>query len=102
MKHSITLGVEGVNCFSNLFKEEFRATIIEVVRLSNSFPSFVNNEEKLEPMKDVGKDELFQTLQIFQKDKIPRPNGLPMKFFLGCYEFIEKYIKRVMETTRNT
>jgi hypothetical protein len=84
---------EGVNYFSNLFKEDSRATIVEVIRLSNYFPNFVNNEDNLDLMKEVGKDELLQTLQSFQRDKIPWADGLPMEFFLGCYEFIEEDLR---------
>lgn len=51
-------------------------------------------------MKEVGKDELLQTLHSFQNDKIPRPNDLPMELFLGCYEFIED-LRMVVETTRD-
>jgi hypothetical protein len=42
------------------------ATIVEVIRLSNSFPSFVNNEDNLELMKEVGKDEF---LKIYRDSK---------------------------------
>jgi hypothetical protein len=53
-------------------------------------------------MKEVGKEELQQTLQSFQRDKSPRPDGLPVEFFLGCYEFIEEDLRRVVEATRTT
>jgi len=39
-------------------------------------------------------------MQIFQKDKTPRPNGIFVEFFLGCYDFIEEYLRRVVETRR--
>jgi len=44
----------------------------------------------LELNKEVGKDEFLETLQIFQRDKISGPDGIPVDFFLGCYEFIEE------------
>jgi hypothetical protein len=54
-------------------------------------------------MKGVVKDELRQTLQIsFQRDKSLGPNGLPMELFLGCYEFIEYDLIRVVEALRKT
>jgi hypothetical protein len=43
-------------------KRTLRATIVEVIRLSNSFPSFVNHEDNQELMKEVGKEELQQIL----------------------------------------
>jgi hypothetical protein len=54
-----------------------------VIRLSNSFPSFVKEEENQGLIKEVGKEELYQTLQSFQKDKSLGPDGLPVEFFLG-------------------
>jgi hypothetical protein len=84
------MAFEGVNHFSSLFKEDTHATIEEVIRLSNSFPSFINEEDNQALIKEVGKEELYQTLLSFQKDKSLGPDGLPVEFFLGCYEFIEE------------
>jgi len=71
-----------------------------VIRLSNYFPNFVNNEENLDLMKEVGKDELLQTLQSFLRDKSTGLDGLLVEFFLGCYEFIEEYLSKVVGATR--
>jgi hypothetical protein len=68
--------------------------------LSNSFPSFVNVEDNQALMEEVGKKELIMILQSFQKDKIPRLDGLPVEFFLGCFEFIGEYLRRVVKETR--
>jgi hypothetical protein len=35
-----------------------------------------------------------------QKDKILGPDGIPVEFFLGCYEFIEEDLRRVVESSR--
>ena len=81
--------IEGVNYFSNLFREDSRSTIAEVIGISNSFPTFFNHGDNLDFTKEVGKEELQQTLQSFQRDKNPCPDGLPMELFLGCYEFLQ-------------
>jgi hypothetical protein len=51
-------------------------------------------------MKEVGKEELFMILQSFQKDKIPGLDGLPVEFFIGCFEFIGEDLRRVVEASR--
>jgi hypothetical protein len=51
-------------------------------------------------MKGVRKEELQQTLQRLQRDKSPGPDGLPIEFFLGCYEFIKEDLRRMVEATR--
>jgi hypothetical protein len=71
-----------------------------VIKLSNSFHSFINEEDNQALIKEVGKEELYQTLLSFQKDKSLGLDGLLVEFFLGCYEFIEEYLQRVVETTR--
>ena len=53
-------------------------------------------------MKEVGKDELLQTLQHFQRDKIQRLDGIRVELILGYYEFIKQDLRRMVETTRNT
>jgi hypothetical protein len=67
--------------------------------LSNTFPIFVNLEENKELMKEVGKGELHMILQRFQKYKGPRLDGLLVEFFLGCYEFMEEDLRKVVETS---
>jgi hypothetical protein len=51
-------------------------------------------------MVEVGKEELLRTLHNFQKDKSPGPDGLPIEFFISCYEFIEADLCRVVEATQ--
>jgi hypothetical protein len=80
--------------------EDTRDTIAEVIMQSNYFPSFVNDEDNQALKKEVGKEELYQTLQSFQKGKIPRPNGLLVEYFLGYYDFKKEDLRRVVETMR--
>lgn len=65
--------------FSNLFKDDSQDTIVEVVRLSNSFPDFVNHEDNVGFMKEVRREELQQTIQSFQMDESIGLDGLYMK-----------------------
>jgi hypothetical protein len=53
------MAIEGVNYFQSLFKVDNQATIVEVIRLSNSFPSFHNPSFD----EEVGKEELHMILQ---------------------------------------
>jgi hypothetical protein len=62
----------------------------------------VEREDNQALMTEVGKDELLETLQSFQKDKIPRPNGLPIEFFHSCYDFIENDLGRLVEASRTS
>jgi len=48
--------IEGVNYLSNLFREDSRSTIAEVIGISNSFPTFFNHEDNLDFTKEVEKE----------------------------------------------
>lgn len=83
------MAFKGVKHISSLVKEDMCAIIVVVIMPSNSFPSFVNEEDNHALIKEVGK-ELYQTLQIFQKEISHGPNGLPVEFILDCYDFIKE------------
>jgi len=93
---------EGVNYFSNLFREDSQANFVEFIKLSNSFPSFSNHKDNLKMLKEVGKEELQWKLQSFQRDKSLGLDGLPVELILKCYEFIKHDPGRVVEATRTT
>jgi hypothetical protein len=60
------------NTSKPLFKAEERASIVEVVRLAQLFPRFVEEEDNRSLMEEVSEEELKEALHSFQKDKIPR------------------------------
>ena len=43
----------GKNYFKNIFKENQKATIAEVIRISQCFPGSINEEDNLELMEEV-------------------------------------------------
>jgi hypothetical protein len=51
-------------------------------------------------MEEVEGEEFIFVLQSFQKDRSLGPNGLPVEFFLGCFDFIEEDSRRVIEESR--
>lgn len=50
-------------------------------------------------MVEVFKDELENVLHNFQKGKSPSPDGLPIEFYLECYDFIRKDLLKVILNT---
>ena len=51
-------------------------------------------------MAEVFEGELLYTLHSFQRDKSPRPNGWPIKFYLGFFDFMGKDLHKVVEESR--
>ena len=54
----------------------------------------------MELMEEVSEEELKETLNIFQKDKIPGPDGWKVEFFLAGYDTIGPYLLKLVEETR--
>ena len=85
----------GVAHFKNLFKAPPWASIVEVIRVAQLFPRFVEEEDNLSLM-----EELKVTLHSFQKDKSPGLDGWTIEFFLGLYDLLGGDLLKVMEDTR--
>jgi hypothetical protein len=51
-------------------------------------------------MAKISKEELKGVLHSFSKDNSPGPYGLPIEFFLGCFEFLGDDLLRVVEYSR--
>jgi len=64
------MAFEGIKDFSFLFKEDTRATI-EVIRLPNSFPSFVNREDNQTLIKEVWIE--VKLCRAFERTKVLGP-----------------------------
>ena len=77
----------GVIHFQKLFKASPQASIEEVIRLSQMFPRFVDEEENGVLMKEVSEEELKEVMGSFQKDKIPGPDGWTIDFFWASLIF---------------
>ena len=92
----------GRNHFQSLFKVDGKATNAKIVRITQYFPSFVNDEDNNAPMEEVLEEELNEVLHSFQKDKSLRPNGWSLEFFLGLYEIIGSDLLKVVEESRES
>jgi len=74
--------------------------IVEVLRIYNFFPGFVNPQNNQNLMEEVGREELLTTLQSFQKYKSLGPYGLLVEFFLGHFDFVNEDLRKVIEETK--
>ena len=77
----------GVRYFGDLFSAPPGANIAEVLRVTQLFPHFVDEEENRMLMGEVSMEELSRVLHSFQKDKSPGPDGWTVDFFLGFFYF---------------
>ena len=86
--------------FENLFKADQQATIVKVIQISQLFPESITEEDNLELMEEILEEELKATLNSFQKDKSPGPEGWTMEFFLTAYDTISHDLLKLVEETR--
>lgn len=59
----------GKSHFQNIFKEDERVSIVDIVRMALFFSIFVNEEDNRSLMEEVIEEELKEVLHNFQKDK---------------------------------
>ena len=86
--------------FETLFKAENEETIAEVIHISQLFPRQISEEDNLHILADIFEDELKETLHIFQKVKIPGPDGWTINFFGALYYTIGPNLLHLVEEYR--
>ena len=79
-----------VNHFQNLFKAPLQASIVEVIRMAQMFPCFVDDAGNRDLMKEVSEEELKEVMGNFQKDKSPGLDGWTIDFFLDLFDILGK------------
>ena len=72
----------GVENFKKIYKAPDQVKLLEVIRIAQVFPAFVDEDDNLALMEEVSAGDLKALLQSFQKDKSPRPDGWRIEFFL--------------------
>eukprot|EP00253_Pinus_taeda_P019452 PITA_19452 len=92
----------GNSYFKNLFKQPEEATIAEVIRATQFFPRFIEEEGNDSIMAPVSKEEVEDILKSMQKDKSPGPDGWTVEFFHHFFEYIGDELVAVVEESRRT
>jgi hypothetical protein len=72
----------------------------EIIKVALYLPSFVTDQGNQDLFAEVTEKELNETLQIFQRDKSPGPDGWTIKFFRGFYDLLSKDLLKVIEESR--
>eukprot|EP00253_Pinus_taeda_P001598 PITA_01598 len=90
----------GQRHFQSLFSDSGEATIGEVMRTAQCFPSFFEEDEAEELSIPVTKDEFESTMKNMGKDKSPGPDGWTIELFLHFFDLIGSEITEVVEESR--
>lgn len=84
----------GITHFQNLFISPREATIVEIIQITQFFPSFIDGDENEDLMAGINENELKEVLPSFQKDKSTGLDGWPIEFYMDFYEIIGKDLLR--------
>eukprot|EP00253_Pinus_taeda_P021761 PITA_21761 len=90
----------GQRHFQRLFSDSGEATIGEVMRTTQCFPSFFEEDEAEELSVPVSKDEVEAAMKNMGKDKSPGPDGWTIELFLYFFDLIGSENTEVVEESR--
>lgn len=74
--------------------------MLEIMRVAEIFPKFVDAEEGEELIKEVTLGELEATIQGFQRDKSSGPDGWSIEFYLAFFDILGLDLLKVVEHCR--
>eukprot|EP00253_Pinus_taeda_P013921 PITA_13921 len=86
--------------FQRIFSDSGEATIAEVMRTAQCFPSFIEEGEANELSIPVSKEEVEAAMKNMAKDKSPGPDGWTIELFLHFFDLIGSEITEVVEESR--
>ena len=73
-----------------------------MVRITQLFPQFVNDEHNHNLMKEVTSKEIEKVLHGMKKEKIYGPDKLSSKFYIGLYNVLGKDLLWVVEESNKS
>eukprot|EP00253_Pinus_taeda_P002467 PITA_02467 len=86
--------------FRGIYRAPADVNILEIMRIIELFPRFVDQEDSEELMKEVTMAELEATLKWFKKDKSPGPDGWTIEFYLAFFEILGNDLLQIVEDSR--
>eukprot|EP00253_Pinus_taeda_P006382 PITA_06382 len=90
----------GTRHFSNLYRASTIINLPDILRITQNFKLFVEQEQKDDLNAPVTLDELEGLLKWFKRDKIPGPDGWPIDFFIHFFDLISADLLAMIEDSR--
>eukprot|EP00253_Pinus_taeda_P026957 PITA_26957 len=86
--------------FKNTYEAPREATLLEIMRVVENFPRFVDVEDEGELTKEVTMGELEATIWGLQRDKSPGPDGWPIEFYTAFFDLLGQDLLSVINHCR--
>jgi len=90
----------GRNHFQNLSSKRREPTLEEVIRTTQSFPRYVEEEEAEGLQGEVTSKEVENVIKSMEKAKSPGPDRWPIEFFQQFFDQIGSELTDVIEESK--
>jgi len=88
--------------FRNIYKAPQDPNILEIMRVAEKFPKFVDSEDHEDLTKEVTRAELEATIKWFKKDKSPGPDGWTIEFYITFFDILADDLLKIVELCRQS
>jgi hypothetical protein len=92
---------EAVKYYKNFFKSLDQSHPSDQVRVAGLFSCLINEEEARVLHRPVKLEELKEVLSLFKKEKIPRPDGRMVEFFIHFFDLVGEDLLAMVEESRS-
>eukprot|EP00253_Pinus_taeda_P025504 PITA_25504 len=86
--------------FRGIYKAPADVSILEIMRVIEHFPRFIEQDDSGELLKEVTMAELEATLKWFKKDKSPGLDGWTIEFYLAFFDLLGNDLLQIVEDSR--
>eukprot|EP00253_Pinus_taeda_P015141 PITA_15141 len=88
--------------FKSIYKVPRAMNIMEIMRVAENFPRFVQQEDSENLKMEVTKEELEATIKWFKKDKSPGPDGWTIEFYIAFFDILGDDLLKIVEDCRRS
>ena len=86
--------------FKQVYQAPPNATLVEVIRVAQLFPRFVDQEDAMDLNREVTLGELEATLKWFKRDNSPGPDSWSVEFYLVFFYILGEFLLKFIEECR--
>eukprot|EP00253_Pinus_taeda_P034161 PITA_34161 len=86
--------------FHGIYRAPADVNILEIMRIAELFPRYIDQEDSEELLKEVTMAELEATLKWFKKDKSPGPDGWTIELYLAFFDLLGNDLLKIVEDSR--
>eukprot|EP00253_Pinus_taeda_P018078 PITA_18078 len=91
---------EAVSYFGNFYKRNDNINNEDIIWGIAPFPSMFDDDQNNTSFQPISKNELFEVMKSFKRDKSPGPDGWTIEFYIHFFDLLKKDILAMVEELR--